>query len=379
MNTYIYRNITPHVLEAHKYYPVILISGARQVGKSTLCRHLFPDYKYINLEDSSTLFKATSDPKGFLESLGKFAIIDEAQRCPTLFSQIQVNVDLDPEIRYILSGSSDFILMKSACQSLAGRVALFTLPPLTLTELSNELKNVPTEQLFFRGFYPGVVSGNRPADTFYHNYYSTYIEKDIRTLLKIGNLTKFDTFMRLMAARVGSESNASALSGEVGVDSKTITEWISILQTSFIIFPLRPYYINISKRLTKTPKWYFYDTGLATYLLGIENPTQLISHPLKGALFENMAVSELMNRRLNEVRESNLSYYRERNGKEVDIIQTYPDGLKAYEVKSSKSFNSEFVKNLEYLKKILPQQPKSTTVIYDGESFPPTTLNIRDI
>lgn len=377
MDNYIQRDLSDPILYAHQFYPVILVSGARQVGKSTLCRHLFADYTYVNLEDQENFFKAESDPKVFLKNLGKAAIIDEIQRCEILFSQIQVEVDKNPDLRYILTGSSDFALMKNASQSLAGRIAIFTLPPLTFHELSPDLKNIPTNQLFFRGLYPSVVSGKRPAEIFYRNYYTTYIEKDIRRQLKIENLTKFDTFMRLLAGRVGSEFNASSISAEIGVSAKTIAQWSSILEASFIVFPLRPYFSNISKRLSKMPKIYFYDTGLPTYLLGIETPSQLVSHPLKGALFENMAVAELMNRQLNEGKDPNLNFYRERNGREVDILQITPEGLKAYEVKSAETFHPEFLKNLEYLNKILPSPPIKSTVIYDGDSFPPLAENIR--
>ena len=379
MDDYIYRDLSDPILYAHKFYPVILVTGARQVGKSTLCRHLFPDYNYVNLEDNETLLKAEAEPKLFLNSLGNTAIIDEIQRCEKLFSQIQMEVDANPQLHYILTGSSDFTLMKNVSQSLAGRIAVFTLPPLTFKELIPSLKNISTEALYFRGFYPAPVTGKRPPELFYRNYYSTYIEKDIRRQIKIENLSKFDVFMRLMSGRIGSEFNASSLASEIGVSSKTITEWNSILEASYIIFPLRPYFANISKRLSKMPKIYFYDTGLPTYLLGIETPTQLITHPLRGALFENMVVAELMNRRLNQGKDPNLNFYRERNGKEIDILQSTPEGLKAYEVKSSVSFHSEFLKNLDYLKTVLPVAPVSSTVIYDGESFPPLAENIRNI
>ena len=379
MDNYIYRDLSKPILYAHKFYPVILVTGARQVGKSTLCRHLFPDYNYINLEDNETLLKAETDPKLFLSSLGTTAIIDEIQRCENLFSQIQAEVDANPELRYVMTGSSDFTLMKNASQSLAGRIAVFTLPPLTFNELDVSLKKIPTEELYFRGFYPAPITGKKPPEIFYRNYYSTYIEKDIRRQLKVENLSKFDIFMRLLAGRTGSEFNASSISAETGVSSKTISEWCSILEASYIIFPLRPYYANISKRLSKMPKIYFYDTGLPTYLLGIESPSQLISHPLKGVLFENMAVAELMNRRLNQGKDPNLNFYRERNGREVDILQSTAEGLKAYEVKSSVSFHPEFIKNLEYLKSVLPSPPVSSTVIYDGAPFPPLAENIRDI
>ena len=371
MEGYIPRSIAPTVEYAAKYYPVILISGARQVGKSTLCRHLFPEYNYVNLEDNPTLIKAQTEPKDFIKSLGTKVIIDEVQKCEGIFSQIQVEVDNDPNLQFILTGSSDFLLMKNASQSLAGRIALFTLPPLTFKELSPELKDITTEDLFFRGFYPSVVTNKRPAEIFYRNYYSTYIEKDIRRQLKIENLSKFDIFIRLMASRVGSEFNATSLSNEVGVSSNTISEWTSILEASYIIYPLRPFFSNISKRLSKMPKYYFYDTGLVSFLLGIENPSQLISHPLKGALFENMAVSELINRRLNEGKDVNFNFYRERNGREVDVLQNTPLGLNAYEIKSSKSYHPEFQKNLDYLKKLLGSQIISSIL--------PVAVNIRDL
>ena len=379
MDTYINRELSTPILYAHKFYPVLMITGARQVGKSTLCKHLFPDYNYVNLEDNETLLKAEKEPKLFLRSLGSKAIIDEIHRCEKLFSQIQVEVDTNPDLHYILTGSSDFILMKNASQSLAGRLAVFTLPPLTFHELTPSLKNIPTEELYFRGFYPAPVTGKRPPELFYRNYYSTYIEKDIRRQIKVENISKFDTFMRIMAGRVGSEFNATSISSETGVSSKTINEWLSILEASYIIFPLRPYFANISKRLSKMPKVYFYDTGLPTYLLGIENSIQLVSHPLKGALFENMAVAELMNRRLNSGKDPNLSFYRERNGKEIDILQSSAEGIRAFEVKSAVSFHPEFLKNLEYLKKVLPDPPVSSTVIYDGESFLPLAENIRNL
>lgn len=379
MDNYINRDLSEPILYAHKFYPVIMITGARQVGKSTLCRHLFPDYNYVNLEDNETFLKAENEPKLFLSSLGSNAIIDEIQRCDKLFSQIQVEVDTNHNLHYVLTGSSDFILMKNASQSLAGRIAVFTLPPLTFHELTSSLKNIPTEELYLRGFYPAPVTGKRPPELFYRNYYSTYIEKDIRRQIKVENISKFDNFMKIMAGRVGTEFNASSISSEIGVSSKTINEWLSILEASHIIFPLRPYFTNISKRLSKMPKVYFHDTGLPTYLLGIENSNQLVAHPLKGALFENLAVAELMNRRLNSGKDPNLTFYRERNGKEVDVLVSSSEGLLAFEIKSAVSFHPEFFKNLDYLKKVLPVPPVCSTVIYDGESFPPLAENIRNI
>lgn len=372
---YIDRAITPKILEAHKYFPVILITGARQAGKSTLCKHLFPDYKFVNLEDITLRVKAMSDPIGFLNSIGDNVIIDEVQNVPELFSQIQVRVDERKELRYILTGSCNFSLMKKACQSMVGRVAVFTLPTLTLSELGADRVAIPTNDLLKKGSYPGVWNG-MPIDLFYSNYYTTYIERDVRDLLRIGNLLAFDKFMRLMAGRSGSEYKASNLAVETGVSANTINEWVSVLMASYIVFPLRPYFANISKRLTKMPKYYFYDTGLLCFLLGIETPEQLSRHPLRGAVFENLAVSELYRRRMNEAKQDNLYFYREHSGREVDVISENPDGLKLYEIKSASTFRSEFMVNIDYLKGLLPDVA-GATVIYDGESFVPDILNIR--
>lgn len=375
---YIYRALTPAIEEAHKYYPVILITGARQVGKSTLCRNLFPDYRFENLENISSRVAALRDPVAFIENLGSRAIIDEVQNCPELFSQIQCVVDEDKTKRFILTGSCNFTLMKNACQSMVGRVAVFTLPQFSLGELSAGETRLPTDTLIQQGFYPGVIADGIPAKLFYASYYNTYIERDVRDVLRIGNLVKFDTFIRLVASRVGSELNASALSTEVGISSTTISEWISILQASYIVFALPPYFANISKRLTKMPKYYFYDTGLLCYLLNIDNPKKLVGYPLRGQIFENLVVGEMMKEAFNRAATPNLYFYREHSGREVDVLRMGADRIDAYEIKSASTFREEFMSNMDQLKKIL-DRPVDTTLIYDGQSFPPQILNFRDI
>lgn len=375
---YIYRALTPAIEEAHKYYPVILITGARQVGKSTLCRNLFPDYRFENLENISSRVAALRDPVAFIENLGSRAIIDEVQNCPELFSQIQCVVDEDKTKRFILTGSCNFTLMKNACQSMVGRVAVFTLPQFSLGELSAGETQLPTDTLIQQGFYPGVIADGIPAKLFYTSYYNTYIERDVRDVLRIGNLVKFDTFIRLVASRVGSELNASALSTEVGISSTTISEWISILQASYIVFALPPYFANISKRLTKMPKYYFYDTGLLCYLLNIDNPKKLVGYPLRGQIFENLVVGEMMKEAFNRAATPNLYFYREHSGREVDVLRMGADRIDAYEIKSASTFREEFMSNMDQLKKIL-DRPVDTTLIYDGQSFPPQILNFRDI
>ncbi len=375
---YIYRALTPAIEEAHKYYPVILITGARQVGKSTLCRNLFPDYRFENLENISSRVAALRDPVAFIENLGSRAIIDEVQNCPELFSQIQCVVDEDKTKRFILTGSCNFTLMKNVCQSMVGRVAVFTLPQFSLGELSAGETRLPTDTLIQQGFYPGVIADGIPAKLFYASYYNTYIERDVRDVLRIGNLVKFDTFIRLVASRVGSELNASALSTEVGISSTTISEWISILQASYIVFALPPYFANISKRLTKMPKYYFYDTGLLCYLLNIDNPQKLVGYPLRGQIFENLVVGEMMKEAFNRAATPNLYFYREHSGREVDVLRMGADRIDAYEIKSASTFREEFMSNMDQLKKIL-DRPVDTTLIYDGQSFPPQILNFRDI
>lgn len=375
---YIYRALTPAIEEAHKYYPVILITGARQVGKSTLCRNLFPDYRFENLENISSRVAALRDPVAFIENLGSRAIIDEVQNCPELFSQIQCVVDEDKTKRFILTGSCNFTLMKNACQSMVGRVAVFTLPQFSLGELSAGETRLPTDTLIQQGFYPGVIADGIPAKLFYASYYNTYIERDVRDVLRIGNLVKFDTFIRLVASRVGSELNASALSTEVGISSTTISEWLSILQASYIVFALPPYFANISKRLTKMPKYYFYDTGLLCYLLNIDNPKKLVGYPLRGQIFENLVVGEMMKEAFNRAATPNLYFYREHSGREVDVLRMGADRIDAYEIKSASTFREEFMSNMDQLKKIL-DRPVDTTLIYDGQSFPPQILNFRDI
>lgn len=378
MRDYKRRILSSKIEEAHRYYPVIVVTGPRQSGKSTLCRHLFPDYKYINLENIATRAAALSDPVAFISGLGDHVIIDEAQHAPEIMSMIQVRVDENRDLRYILTGSSNFSLLKGITQSLAGRAAIFTLLPFSFKEMNKSMLRQSIDRLLFQGQYPGVLIDNNPPDIFFRNYYTTYIERDLRDLLNLKNLVAFDRFMRLLAARVGSEFNASALSRDAGVTSKTISEWQSILETSYITYTLPPYFNNPSKRLTKMPKVYFYDTGLLCYLLSIETPKQLETHPQKGAVFENMAICELLKSRLNCGKDPNLYFYREKSGLEVDVMSETSEGRRLYEIKAGKILRPEFMDNMKYLKGNL-EDVSGTTVIYDGEGIPPTCVNIRDI
>ena len=255
---------------------------------------------------------------------------------------------------------------------------MFTLLPFSFKEIPKEQIEKPISKLMWRGEYPGVIADGLPPFDFYQNYYNTYVERDLRDLLKLRNLLSFDKFVRLLAIRVGSEFNASALAREVGVSSNTISEWLSLLATSYIAYPLQPYFTNLSKRLTKMPKVYFYDTGLLCYLLGIQNSDQLDNHALRGAIFENLAMVELLKSRYNIGREPNLYFYREQSGLEVDAIMMEGTSLHIYEIKAAKTLRKDFMENMNSLKNKI-SEISSSTIIYDGESFPPQTVNIRDI
>jgi len=370
----------PQIEESAAFFPTLTITGPRQSGKSTLCRRLFPDYEYVSLERIATRQAASSDLESFLDSLGDKAIIDEVQHVPELLSEIMCRVDEDRSLRYILTGSSNFSLLKTVTQSLAGRTAIFTLPPFTNGEVKDYCHSTDTNTLLFNGSYPGVIANGIPAYEFYLNYYDSYVERDLRNLLKIVNLLAFDKFVRLLATRVGSEFNASAIAREIGVASVTVNEWLSVLATSYLVFLLHPYYNNVGKRLTKTPKVYFYDTGLLCSLLGIRNPDELASHPLRGQIFENYAVAEMKKRADIERRRYSLLFYRENRGVEVDLIKENMIGAdyELYEIKSSKTYRSDFSANMKKATEVIPNV-KSSTVIYDGETFGRVSVNIRDI
>lgn len=375
---YIERDISPAVQKAALYYPVIVITGPRQVGKSTLCRHLFPDYQEYNFESIALRQAVEDNPVGFIQSCGERVVIDEVQRVPELLSYIQIEVDRNPDRRFVLTGSNNFALMESITQSLAGRAALFTLLPFSLQELGH-YKCIDTDQLLLNGLYPGVVVRNIPTDMFYPNYYATYVERDLHQIREISNLSAFQLFVRLLSGRVGSEFNASALATEVGISSPTAKSWFGILQASYIAFPLHPYYANISKRLTKMPKVYFYDTGLLCSILGITDAQQLVVHPLRGAIFENLAVCEVMKSRLNKALRPDIYFYRENSGREVDIVIDTPQGLDIIEVKSSATYHRDFARNIKYLKDLLGDKISHSRIVYDGDPIPPDLINIRQL
>ena len=359
------RELKDEVLRLAATFQVLILTGPRQSGKTTLCKMAFPTYRYVNLENPDTRELLVRDPISFLKENKEGMIVDEAQLYSDLFSYIQVLVDEDKSLRFVLSGSNNFTLMERITQSLAGRAALLTLLPLSVSEIGT---NHATDELLFGGFYPGVWGdGKKPYDV-YSNYYSTYIERDLRQLINIKDLDLFRQFIRLMASRVATEMNASHVSNEIGIDVKTVQHWLSILNTSYITFTLPPYYRNIGKRIVKAHKLYFYDVGLVCYLLGLENAAQVATHPLRGALFENMVVAEFCKRYFNRGRTPHLYFYRDSTQKEVDLIeeQTF-DQLRIYEIKSAKRYNSQFAAGLDYFKKLYGEKVTNTTVLYDGD------------
>lgn len=370
MGNYIQRAIEPAVAEALRVFRVVVITGPRQSGKTTLCRAMLPGYTYINLEEPALREQVAADPKAYIDAHTEGLIIDEAHTLPQLFSYIQVAVDAHPERRYVLTGSSNFQVLQRTAQSLAGRAALFRLMPMSLGETAGLRSGLSDDAILLRGGYPAVWCDDQPPKLMYANYHATYVERDVRQLLNIGDLAAFQHFMRLVAGRVGSEFNASALSNAVGVSAKTAKAWLSVLEASYIVFTLPPFFENIGKRLTKSPKVYFTDTGLLCYLLGIEEERQLAVHPLRGSVFENLVVAEAMKAAANAGSEPRLFFYRDRSQHEVDLLLARGWEYEAYEIKSSSTFTTSFLSGLAYLKGLLGGRLTRSAVVYAGLSGP---------
>lgn len=372
-NVLIQRDLATTIKDVFHYLPVVTLTGPRQSGKTTLCRRVFPSLPYANLEDASTLAELQSDPKAFIGKYTQGVIIDEAQRFPDIFSYIQVEVDNDRlsggDRRFILTGSNNFSLMERVSQSMAGRTSLLSLLPLSTPELLSCAPQASTDEMILRGGYPAVWRADlKGRQILLGSYYTTYIERDLRSLINIKDLRAFQVFIRLCAGRIGQELNLSSLSVETGVSLPTIKSWISVLEASYIVYTLRPYYANIGKRLTKAPKLYFYDTGLATFLLGINSVEQLYTHPLRGNLFENMVVSDIVKQGTNKGTEDLLFFYRDKSQREVDVLRCLADGtIEAFEIKAGRTFSDAYLKNLRFLKTLLGDKIVRTAVVYDGE------------
>lgn len=363
---YIHRELSGIIEEAARYFSVITITGPRQSGKTTLIRNEFGQLPYYSLENLDVRSFAENDPVAFLSRHPEGMILDEVHNAPNLLSYIQGIVDEHPERRFILSGSSQFAMLRKVSQSLAGRTAVFELLPLSYSEISGKVEGKPLDDLLFDGFYPAIYAGRNIPKFLYPSYFKTYLDKDVRDLLQVKDMMQFHTFVRLCAGRIGSLFKASELANEIGVSSHTITAWLSVLQASYIVTLLPPYFGNTRKRLTKTPKLYFTDTGLACHLLGIESSSQLARDKMRGALFENFIVMEALKRRYNLGRESNLYFYRDSHQNEVDLILKSRTGLYGIEIKSAMTYHTDFEKSLKQMAGWVGEPVLGKAVVYAG-------------
>ena len=362
------RHLKDKLIEVSRYFPVITISGPRQSGKTTLIRDAFPDLPYQLLESPDKKALIMSDPRAFLAQFPKGAILDEVQNIPELFSYLQGIVDDNPEKKFILSGSQNFLLLEKITQTLAGRTGVLKLLPLSLAELKNtkfELKD-PFE-FILKGGYPRLYNQNIPIEFFYSSYVQTYIERDVRTIINVGDLNTFQIFLSLCAGRVGQILNIDSLASDTGITFNTAKKWLSILEASYIVRLLYTHHKNFNKRLVKSPKLYFFDTGLASYLLRIKNQEQLEIHFQRGALFENFVINELMKYRYNSAQRDDLYYWRDKHGKEIDCIIDRGEKLIPIEIKSGKTYTKDFFKGLNYWNKLSGNNPESSFVVYGGD------------
>lgn len=366
------RTITNELSAMLSWFPVVSITGPRQSGKSTLIRNVLPDYEYVNLEDKTTRASATDDPVGFIRSRGDKLIIDEAQYAPDLFSQIQVEADARGTMgQYVLSGSQNFLMEKRIGQSLAGRVGMLRLLPLSYTEARQSDPDLTVDEFMFRGGYPHLYDVPMPTGIYFRDYTATYISRDVAEYLDVRNVTDFNVFLRLCAENAGSLLNLSGLARDAGIAFNTAKEWLSILEKSFIVFRLQPYSTNTRKRLVKTPKLYFHDSGLLNYLLGFRSSKELLDSPKRGDVFENLVVAETAKRYLNHNEEGNLCFYRDTAQAEIDLMDvTQRSAPRLIEIKSGMTPRSDFFKHLTKVGEELNVPVDRRTIIYRGtESF----------
>jgi len=369
------RTLQSHFLELAGRYPVLTLTGPRQSGKTTLSRMAFPDKDYVSLENPAQREFATDDPVGFLARYGEGAIFDEVQRTPELTSYLQGLVDEDPRPgRFVLTGSQNLVLMSAISQSLAGRTALLELLPLDLAEL-RRFRQPPTDlfEIMWSGGYPRIHERRLPAYEWLTDYAATYVERDVRQLVNVGDLVLFQTFLRLCAGRTGQLLNLASLAGDCGISPATAKSWLSVLEASYVLFRLPPFYTNLSKRLIKTPKLYFYDSGLAASLLGIEQPEQLATHPLRGELFETWVIAEILKQHRHRGRRPLLYFYQERGRFEIDLVSEHGGELTLVEIKAgqtpSASYFSAFERFAERVKtngERSPWRVGGQLVVYGG-------------
>jgi len=362
------RNIIHEINFLKEKYPIVAITGPRQSGKTTLLKELFPNYKYISFENPSIRRFFTNDPDGFFREYNSYCIFDEAQREPELFSYLQTIVDESKIMgQYILSGSQNFHLVQSITQSLAGRVALFKLLPFDIIELKNA--NLLPEKFtttMIKGFYPAIYDRDIPSHSFYNNYIQTYVERDITELVNIRDMKAFRTFISLCASRAGSLLNLNSLANDCNITQPTAKSWLTLLETSYIIYLLQPYHKNFDKRTMKSPKLYFYDTGLLCHLLKFKKEEQLVTHKFKGHLFENMVIMEYLKQNYHKNQGKDFYFWRDSAGNEVDLIIHDDEKIDIIEIKATETILPEAFKGLNYFEKLAKDEIKSKTLVYAG-------------
>lgn len=366
------------IIQLAKKFPAVGLLGPRQSGKTTLAKELFPKKPYISFENQDNVILATKDPRAFLKQYNTGAIFDEIQRVPQLLSYMQGVIDEQPNKvgLFIITGSQNLLLLESISQTLAGRIAFIHLLPLSYTELEDSKHAKQSlNKLILNGGYPRVYDKKIAPVDYYPNYLLTYVERDVRQIKNIANLSLFQRFLKICATRVGQEVNYTSISNDAGVDQKTIISWFGILEASFIAFRLQPFYNNLGKRLTQMPKLYFYDTGLCCSLLEIETDSHVNTHPLRGALFENLIILELLKTRYNNGQRSNLFYWRDRTGNEIDILIDQSTGVIPIEIKTATTFSTDYLKGINYWKKI-NTTTKNAYVVYTGKH---SSINDTDI
>lgn len=364
------REITEVFKKAVATHPVVTVFGPRQSGKTTLVRHVLPDYNYVNLENPRERKLAADDPEAFFSIHPAPLIVDEVQRVPDILSWIQVRVDESGKKgEYVLTGSHQPLLKEKVSQSLAGRTALVTLLMFSISELEAAGVAPSRDELLYRGFLPRIYSDGLDPTTANEEYYRTYVERDVRQLVQVENQTAFETFVRLLAGRVGQVVNLQSLSDDVGVDAKTLKRWLSVLEASYVIVRLPPYYRNLGKRLVKSPKVYFTDVGLVSYLLGITDPSQVARDPLYGGLFENMVVMDFYKTRFNRQLRQDFYYIRDNSGIEVDFVVEQNRRLHLFEIKGAMTPDPNAARNMEKIRRCA-SEVASCDVVYSGSEWP---------
>ena len=362
------RTLEKKLRESAKQYPVVLITGPRQSGKTTLCRKIFQKKHYVSFENPDTREFAQNDPKGLLERYPEGAIFDEIQRVPALLSYIQGIVDeRGKNGLYILTGSQNILLLKSVQQSLAGRVAILKLLPFSYQEAGLFVDEFSLDKVIYTGGFPRIFDQKLDPTEAMRNYVESYLERDVRQIINVRNLSSFQRFLKLCAGRVGQALNLSSIGNDTGITHTTAREWLSVLEASYIVYLLPAYYRNFNKRIIKSPKLYFYDTGLAAYLLGIEEFQHVSRDPLRGGLFENFVVIELVKYLLARGHQVPLYYFRDNLGNEIDLIWERARKVIGIEIKAGQTINSDWFKGQEYLKKIMGNDVSALALVYGGK------------